>query len=480
MKVKDNTDKTTENTSKSIGDTVKKYKDEYNVQLKATLSSNYLEGNDDKFIFINPVGDVFPIIAHTPCPQDKDVTKEGARMLKECGFNCVHYDPAINNLGEANETLINRLNNQLNIFGSEGIRVLLSLPSQIYTQSKAENTEDSEIKQETQDYVNSLKMNSALGGWAFKNFIPFTKFDKYSILYNTIFNADENHLILFYLDGGFWEGAKPGCTGLCDYLNKVQSQFKPSVWSFQSFPFYGDSIDSISTAYGDFFNALEIYSQRAKITQRPLWAFCQCMHFSNKLDPPTVRPVSSMPLLRFQVYTALAYGAQGIIYYTYALPADSAFNIYYSALIDNNGERLQAWYDVQKMNRELKAYLQVFYECQIWDVRIAGPLWRSPCTQIEMPFGPLVSVSKDLQATISLLGKDGGRYLFIVSRSLSSDQQAVIKFSEIYVVREWSIDPDTGKLKSEKIDTKNSIVRTISKGNCLLYSWEDNLNLVEP
>lgn len=461
-----------------IQDEIKQYQDEYYAQLEATLSSDYLS-DDDLFYYTNPVGTEFPIIAHTPCPRGRDATVGGVRLLKECGFNCVIYNPVNDTAEKTPSAQNNKLERLLNIFRDENIKVILSQPN-LFSEQKYILNGVEEKMQSCSSLVEAIKGNKALGGWAFENFIPVTKFDRYNEFYQDIKEIDKDHLIFFYLDGGYWEGAKPECAGLCDYLDKIQSKFKPDVWSYQCFPFYGESQSAMSTAYGDYFNAFEIYAQRARITQRPFWAFCQCMYFSNKLDPPTIRPKTSISLLRFQIFTALAYGAQGIIYYTYALPPESTFDIFYSALINDNGEKEEAWSYVQQMNRELKALSEKFYGCQVWDVRIAGSLWRSPCTSIEMPFGPLISISKDINATFSLFGKDGGKYLFVVNRSLTDIQQIIMKFSEIYTVKEWTIDSDTYTLRSTNIDTKNGVSRTIKQGDFLFFSYENNLNLVKP
>jgi hypothetical protein len=73
---------------------------------------------------------------------------------------------------------------------------------------------------------------------------------------------------------------------------------------------------SSMTSRSDFYANLEVCSTKAREAGIPFWAFAlTTAHLSY--------PVPTMGQLRYQVYSNLAYGAQGIEYYTYWKPADA-------------------------------------------------------------------------------------------------------------------------------------------------------------
>lgn len=176
--------------------------------------------------------------------------------------------------------------------------------------------------------------------------------------------------------------------------------------------------------------------------------------------------------MRFQAYTALAYGAQGIIYSEYAVPIPDpgTANENYSALLDKNGNYTQAWYDAQKLNKHLKVYSQIFKGCQVQLVQIAGALMGSPCKELKLPFGPVTYFSGN--ATLSLLANRAARYVVAVSRNPLASQQVKIKFDQFFSVAKIVADVESNSLMETYVKTETALSFDLEAGDCLIFKFE--------
>jgi hypothetical protein len=77
--------------------------------------------------------------------------------------------------------------------------------------------------------------------------------------------------------------------------------------------------------------------------------------------------------LRWQVYSALAYGAHGILYFTYwTLPDDSV--PFSGAILDHQGLRTAHYYEVQRINSELSALAPTLVQLRSTGVYHTGTL----------------------------------------------------------------------------------------------------------
>ena len=65
-------------------------------------------------------------------------------------------------------------------------------------------------------------------------------------------------------------------------------------------------------------------------------------------------PPAKEEYLRFEAFSALGYGAQGIVYWTLGQRKSSPHETYTTALINLKGEKTAAWYVAKKVNLENK------------------------------------------------------------------------------------------------------------------------------
>lgn len=130
--------------------------------------------------------------------------------------------------------------------------------------------------------------------------------------------------------------AKPmlgSCTTYEEYLDVLQRLYKPGVWIYDFYPFLLDKQPAVNNPetgditngqnvkirYRDFYSYLDIFSKHACKTGRPFFAYCMCEGHGQLSGNgfKWYQPVPTAGMLRFEAFSALAYGAQGIVYWQY-------------------------------------------------------------------------------------------------------------------------------------------------------------------
>ena len=109
---------------------------------------------------------------------------------------------------------------------------------------------------------------------------------------------------------------------------------------------------------------LEDISQESAAAGLPFWAFA----LSTAHKP---YPIPTMASLRLQFYTDLAYGAQGLQYFTYWNPVPGTWD-FHDAPIDLDGNRTPVYDLVKAMNAELQARADIFVGDKVLQVRHTG------------------------------------------------------------------------------------------------------------
>ena len=146
-----------------------------------------------------------------------------------------------------------------------------------------------------------------------------------------------DRLTLFTLAAAATKGWIGSCSTYEEYLDVLQRLYKPGVWIYDFYPFLldqntvnqmsfnnpqtGDISDgqNVVIRYEEFYSYLDTFSKHAKKTGRPFIAYCMCEGHGNSKNGriTSFQPVPTVGMLRFEAFSALAYGAQGIAYWQY-------------------------------------------------------------------------------------------------------------------------------------------------------------------
>lgn len=168
-----------------------------------------------------------------------------------------------------------------------------------------------------ESYVNHYKDNPALLGY---NLVdePFADvFPKLKAVSDKIKAIDPNHMVYTNLYGvcddcqHYYSGTNDPVNG--GYQNYVTSWLatNPDMISFDSYPYLSTRFDE-----KPYYQSLEYFREQSLLNGTDLWAYIQSMSY-DYFD--MVEPSESQ--LKFQVYSTLAYGAKGYVYFTYYTPA---------------------------------------------------------------------------------------------------------------------------------------------------------------
>ena len=209
-----------------------------------------------------------------------------------------------------------------------------------------------------------------------------------------------------------------------DYLKAFSTVKQPQI-SYDFYPVQG------KTVRGDvWYKILEDIREESHRTGRPFWAYILCV-------PHFIYPMPTMGHLRLQCYANLAYGAQGIQYFSYSTPAHYDQYDFHDGPLLRNGKKGVTYKLVKKMNAELKPVASLF--------------WQSKVTEIEH------RKCRDGKVIVSHFQKAGKRYTCFVNESADKDVTINLRHGE-YASR---IRKD---LKCESMKTRY----TLSAGDILI------------
>ncbi len=203
-----------------------------------------------------------------------------------------------------------------------------------------------------------------------------------------------------------------------------------------------------------FYENLEIVRKVSLRNDYPFWAFC----LATAHDP---YPIPSDTHLRIEAFSALAYGAQCIQYFTYWTPGTTVWN-FHNAPIDENGKRTDVYYKVKNVNKEIQALAKVFLGAKATDVSHTGdsiPTGTKSLTQMPDKFQSLQSDGEGI--LVSQLANGKSRYVMLLNRSIDNTQNITFYLGES-VKR---ITPFNGE---EKLNAGRQTV-TLTPGNYAIY-----------
>lgn len=147
----------------------------------------------------------------------------------------------------------------------------------------------------------------------------------------------------------------------------------------------------------DFYQCLQFFRGLAQVHHVPFWAFSNAVRHGS-YPPPTEGQI------RLQLMSALAYGALGLQYFTYA---------YDSAMVRPDGATTETWEMARRINADIHAMVPVLRKLESIGVYHTGPIW--PMTE-RLP-KDLMEIEGDPALVGVFRGTDGLVYLMVVSKN---------------------------------------------------------------
>lgn len=265
------------------------------------------------------------------------------------------------------------------------------------------------------DEVRQIMDSPALGGYFLADEPKASAFRSLRNTRNNLYSVDTTHLAMVNLYPWTPESINRA-SSYEDYIGRSIKELGLPVISYDNYPVIISGGKRIVKA--DFYKNLELVSSDARKAGIPFWAYGRII---GGVSP---YPVPNAADLTFEVFSALAYGAQGISYYTYAAyerPGDTA-------PVDGNGQKTQLWYTLRKVNTQIRNLKDVFLGCEVIQTGHTGakiPEGTKRLTSLPAPFTDLRSGEAGI--LFSHLRNNGRDYYIFVNHDILSSQR--VRFS---------------------------------------------------
>jgi len=236
-----------------------------------------------------------------------------------------------------------------------------------------------------------------------------------------------------------------------DYIRYCSTEVPTS---FISYDHYGIVNNEIRDNY---YENLEVFSEEARKMNKPFWAFALSTAHGSY-------PVPNVAQLKFQMYSNLAYGAQGLQYFTYWNPGTETWN-FHDAPITLEKKRSSVYDFVREVNAELQKRNFVFMRSKVEFVRHTGEKLPRGTKRLEtLPEMVTKLDTHGKDAVVSLLSKNDMAYLVIVNAGIHDDMSLTITFKP-GVTR---IRKDGTSVAADKyVDTL-----LVGPGECEVFAWK--------
>jgi hypothetical protein len=263
-------------------------------------------------------------------PDKENITPEAFQRVKNAGFT-ISYSPH----GEKDLNL-----KALDLAASTSLRLLIS-DDRIDKWISSHDSAFSVIDTVVADYMD----HPALWGYYLAHKVKTKDFSRLAVLKNHIEQKDSTHFVYISIHPNYATPVETGSESYSQYLELFMGTVRPQVLVLENFPI---------TSYffrEDYFANLEQVRSQALRAGIPFWSSVLTVGHAEYPHPEPAH-------LRLQIFSGLAYGAAGVIYFTYSRPNTKEWD-YQDALLDKDGMTTNTYDDVAKLNTIYKSIYNI-------------------------------------------------------------------------------------------------------------------------
>jgi hypothetical protein len=233
--------------------------------------------------------------------------------------------------------------------------------------------------------VGDYTRSPALLGYFLQDEPSAAQFPRLAALERGLRERDPKRLAYINLFPNYATPQQLGTPAYSDYVRRFLETVRPRLFSF-------DYYALLSTGERpSYFANLEVIRRESLRAGVPFAAVVLSTPHGPYRDPTEAD-------LRWQVYTALAYGARGIVYFTYWTPHDETWQ-FRNGILDEQGRRTAHYEEVRHINTELNALAPVLARLRSEGVYQAGGL---PSGTQALPAGATVREVRGGDAVVGL------------------------------------------------------------------------------
>lgn len=342
----------------------------------------------------------------------KEVSVQNYLKLKDVGVN---IDIAFFQSADAIATA-------LDAAGQAGVKLMISCP---------------ELKTDPEKTAARFKNHPALEGYYLGDEPDRSKFDELADLAKKLQAADKNHYCFVNLYPNINSNQKK--FGTKDYKEYVDTFDKMFPAPYLSFDFYPVTDGKIHLRW---YENLEFFAAKYKAEGRPYWAFAlttSYLAYSDDTGQPSlndfyqlyktynpeklfVHDIPSLPELRLQIFADLAYGAQGIEYWSFRG---------YGSPLDASGKRTIVYDKLRLVSNEIQNLSGVFLGAKVISVGQTGidiPNGTKRLSKLPAPVKVLETVGEG--AVVSVLENGNNSFLVIVNRDFKQSMKLILEVDD--------------------------------------------------
>lgn len=320
-----------------------------------------------------------PILAWASLPAGEESNLSRYQELRDCGFNY----------------------NFSHIYSFEAAIKALDLCQQVGMKSIFMCPE---LKTDPEETVAKVRNHPALGGYFLRDEPNEKEFKELGKWAARVREADSTHFCYLNLFPMWVMKEKQ----YKKYLRSFNEKVDLPILSFDYYPITRKNGEDIINA--TWYENLELIAAEARRTGKPFWAFA----LSTAHDD---YPVPTLAHLRLQMYSNLAYGAQGLQYFTYWNPSTERWD-FHAAPIGLSRKRSHVYELVREMNQELQRRAFVFVGAEMQSVHHLGdniPSGTRPLVELPPHFTELSTQGQN--ALVARLINGEHHYVVIVNTS---------------------------------------------------------------
>lgn len=277
---------------------------------------------------------------------------------------------------------------------------------------------------EIAETVNRQKVSPRLAGWFIKDEPHRKDFPFMTWKTNEIRKHDTEHLCYGNLLHTMASMQAIDFNTYDEYVHTYVREVGLGMLSYDYYPVRQVVSTGDVSFRDDFFENLEIVSKLAKYYHTRFWAFAQSCTTNTAVDTE-ICPPPTEEYMRVELFSALAYGAQGVQYYTYThvgyLGDESPIN--------KAGEKTEIWYMVQRINRDIHALTPVFLGADCLGVWFTNPVTPRGCVRLTddaLPAGIAKVTSDGPGVLVSQLQNAEKLYMMVVNSDIFATQKVTV------------------------------------------------------
>ncbi|GAA4315249.1 hypothetical protein GCM10023143_26500 [Compostibacter hankyongensis] len=306
-----------------------------------------------------------------------------------------------------------------------------------------------ELKTDTRNTVRRFMHHPAVAGYFLRDEPGKKDFPDLAEWAKKIQSVDKAHFCYLNLLPTYGAGAL-GTSTYREYVHTFIKTVPLQLLSFDHYPVVGDSLR------WDWYDNLEVFSDEARKAGKPFWAFALTVSHGPY-------PIPTVAELKLQVFSDLAYGAQGIQYFTYWTPTGTQWDFHHGP-ITPEGKRSEIYDRIRTMNKEIKSLSGVFLGAKVVSVSHTGdsiPYGTKRLTTLPAPIKTLETKGKG--AVVSVLKNGQNTFLVVVNRDFRQPMELTIHCDGGVkkVLKDGSLVPANAYLPTLEVDP----------GDMAVYQW---------